>query len=69
MSERKQLRAMLERRGIPFEDFVNSDEELVVKVEVPLVGGDQQKVDGYSGFYAEFIFDQAGVLKRVGVWE
>lgn len=73
--EFEKLKAMLERSGIPF--TVEDTGERLEYFKVP--GGkiihlevgthDHDKLVGYLGFMAEFMFDANGSLVKAGIWE
>jgi len=56
------LKAMLDRAGVP---FTQKGEEITIMVDTPKVAS----IDGYLDFRTTWVFDEAGALIRVEVWE
>lgn len=67
-----QFRDMLGRAGVTHDRIEDDEGPAVVlgeKDDARWVHEDTDNVDCYSGFYAIFHFDEAGNLKKVGIWE
>jgi hypothetical protein len=70
MNDMDLFRLMLERGRIPFEEDVNEKQDTTIKIERPVRHLDSDpNLQGYRGFYTEFVFSPQGVLKKVGIWE
>jgi len=78
ISDRDAIRAVLIRRGIPFEErpfhHVGTDriEGNIILLEpsgMSLQEGQTSGVVGYVGFMTELRFDDEGRLLTVGIWE
>lgn len=55
--------AMLNRAGVVHKIEGDQENMIVIKAQ----SGPKNK--GYGWFFAEFIFDEAGSLEHVGIWE
>lgn len=63
MTDKETLLALLDKINVnPAEGF----EEGIVAIAV---GGSGPNVNGYTGFFTLFHFDEAGNLLEIGVWE
>ena len=67
MTQLEQYLAMLEQVGIVF-DRDDTGDEVLVRVETSGTEA-HSKQRGYFGFFTNHVFDSAGRLLRVEVWE
>lgn len=66
MTDYEKLRALFTEFGIGYDQgFSKDSREMFITLEAKCGA----KVDGYSGFVADFVFDECGGFDRVGVWE
>jgi len=56
------LKAMLDKAGVP---FTQEGREITITVDYPKPAS----IDGYLDFRTTWVFDEAGALIRVDVWE
>jgi hypothetical protein len=67
MTDKEKLVILLTELGIGFE--LMSDHYLCDNETGVWFGAGHNKVEGYSGFYTEFVFDEGGTFKKAGVYE
>ena len=74
MTEQETFTAMLTRAGITY-DTERADQTRQTEVNgatvvtIAFAGERTGARVGYSGFYTEFVFNEAGALVQVGTWE
>lgn len=69
MTDLEEFRALLKKWEVPWSEGSTSGTGITIG---PDEWGDRPpspKVEGYRGFYAEFVFGDDGEFQGVGIWE
>jgi hypothetical protein len=73
MSDRDQLKAVFDRAQIKYHEVRFASEKIHLGTDKATqeirLGADDPGVEGYSGFFTAFTFNEAGDLLKVGIWE
>jgi len=71
VTDQDKLKALLGEWGVPYSE---EDDAGDMPGKAVTVGGwgavaDSPKIDGYSGFYTRFEFEEDGSFRLMGAWE
>jgi hypothetical protein len=70
MTSKEKVIALFDEIGLGYALEYEEEKQIVrLSNDYMTYRGGMAKVDGYTGFYTDFVFDGNGEFKSVGIWE